>query len=179
MAMMTRRTAIGSGLTLVSAACASGFSAYAAPLRDREFGRSPDVLLLDGTIELPRDLGGCIQIARPMPQVVEVRLDAAEQTELLRIFNKSSAIAGISSGATLFVLERIAWDHGYRLASRSQCDVRDGSWRQDFVAATCGLHRFSPNPVSTTRNYRPSRADGLVHIWAMHKAAPRHIRQRA
>ena len=52
--------------------------------------------------------------------VVEVRLDAAGQAGLMRVLDKSHGIVGISSGATLFCLERIAWDHGFRLTGRSQ-----------------------------------------------------------
>jgi hypothetical protein len=91
---------------------------------------------------------------------------------------KSQAIAGISSGATLFCLERIAWDHGFRLTGRSQrCTSDPGeTCLQDLAAFLGGTHPAA-NPPSLARAYRPSRADGLLHAWVMRKSAGPQFRQ--
>jgi len=179
--MITRRTAISAGLVFASAACATGFDAYGATTQDRRRARSFDALLLDETIELPRQLPrqlvAYVQVASPALPVVGIRLDVAEQAGLMRILDKSDAIIGISSGATLFCLERIAWDHGYRLTARSQRNAGDVARRQDVAAFLAGSHPSSASPSSLARAYRPSRADDMLHVWTMHKTADARLHQ--
>jgi hypothetical protein len=112
--------------------------------------------------------------------VVAIQLDAAEQAGLRRVLDTSHAIVGISCGATLFCLERIAWDHGLRLTGRSQrcaSNSGDDACRQDVAAFLSGAHPLAASPSLLTRVYRPSRADGLLHVWVMQKSASPQLRQ--
>jgi len=87
----------------------------------------------------------------------------------------SHAIAGISSGAALFCLERIAWDHGFRLTGRIQrfANGLDGDtpW-QDVAAFLRVVLPLAAGSSALARDYRPSRSDGIVHAWVMEKSSP-------
>jgi hypothetical protein len=70
----------------------------------------------------------------------------------------------------LFCLERLAWDHGFRLRGRSQwCASESGeeAFRQDLAALLSGA---GAAPLAS-RAYRPSRADATLHAWVIHKSA--------
>jgi hypothetical protein len=71
-------------------------------------------------------------------------------------------------------VERIAWDHGFRLVARSHRFAsgpdNDASWR-DVAALLGGGHLTTGGQSSADRAYRPSRIDGLLHAWVMHKSA--------
>ncbi len=178
--MVTRRTAVGAGLAFASLAGAAGFDACRAPERGSREARSIDALLIDETIEIPRQLAASVRAGRREAAVVGVRLDAAAQAGLARLLDKSQAIAGISSGATLFCLERMAWDHGFRLTARSQWSVGDAHGHacpQDVAAFLDGAQRLAANPAPLVRAYRPSRSDGTLHAWFMQKSARRRLGQ--
>jgi hypothetical protein len=179
--MVTRRVVIAAGLTFASIACAAGIGAYGPTTRRRE-ARSIDALLIDETIELPRQMPAFIEATRRALPVIGIQLDAAAHAGLVGFLDRSCAIVGISSGATLFCLERIAWDHGFRLFGRSErCarDPGDDAWRHDVAAYFRGAHPPAASPLHRARAYRPSRADGILHTWIMQKTtSPQLYRDR-
>ncbi len=178
--MITRRTVLGAGMAFTAAACTAGFGAYRQTTRRRSAARSTDALLIDETIQLPPQLAALVSAGRRTLPVLGIQFSAAAHAELTRVLSSSQSIIGISSGATLFCLERIAWDHGFRLTARSQRCIDDlGSdtcW-QDVMALLNGRHDSSASPSAVARVYRPSRADGTIHTWAMQKDAGPQIRQ--
>ena len=183
--MMTRRTVLGAGLAFTAVACNAGFGAYDPTAGRRREARAVDALLIDETIEMPRQMSTFIEASRRTMPVVGIQLDAASHAGLMRVLNESQAIVGISSGATLFCLERLAWDHGFRLTERSQrCagDPGDDTCWEDVAAILGGAHPLAASPSSVVRAYRPSRGDATLHAWAMQKpAGPQinHGRQEA
>jgi hypothetical protein len=172
--MMTRRTVLGAGLAFTAAACTTAFGADDPSAHRGREARSIDALLIDETIEMPRRMSTYIGAARQSLPVVGIQLDAASHAGLMGVLNKSQAIVGISSGATLFCLERIAWDHGFRLTERSQRCAgdpgEDTSWR-DVAGLLSGVNPLVASRSPDVRTYRPSRADGTLHVWAMLKHA--------
>jgi hypothetical protein len=172
--MMTRRTVLGAGLAVTAVACTTAFGAHDSTARRRREARAIDALLIDETIEMPRQMSTFIKASRRTLPVVGIQLDAASHAGLMGVLNKSQAIVGISSGATLFCLERIAWDHGFRLTERSQRCASDPDedtcWR-DVAALLSGAHPLAASPSAVVRAYRPSRVDGTLHVWAMQKYA--------
>lgn len=123
---------------------------------------------------MPRQMAAFIKASSRTLPVVGIQLDAAAHAGLMRVLDKSQAIVGISSGATLFCVERIAWDHGFRLTERSQqCadDLTDDAFRRDVAAFLSRSHAPAASPSPLARAYRPSRADGTLHAWVMQKSA--------
>lgn len=178
--MMTRRTVLSAALALGSVACTAAFDGCGPSARAHRQARPIDALLIDESIEMSRQLAAFIKASRRTLPVVGLQLDAAAQTGLRRFLDRSHAIVGISLGATLFCLERIAWDHGFRLTGRSQrcaSDPGDEACRQDVAAYLSGMHPLAAIPSLSTRAYRPSRADGLLHVWVMQKSASPQLRQ--
>jgi hypothetical protein len=178
--MMTRRIVLGAGLAFASVACTAGFGGYGPTARRRRDARSIDALLIDESIEMPRQMTTFIDASRRTLPVVGIQLDAAARARLMRVLDTSHAIVGISSGATLFCLERIAWDHGFRLTGRSQrCvgDAAEDACRQDVAAFLSGVHPAAASPSLLTRAYRPSRVDRTLHAWVMQKSARPQLRQ--
>ena len=179
--MVTRRTAIGTGLAFATLACAARCGAYGQAVRDRRAAQSIDALLIDESTEMPPHLSSFIKASRwPLP-VIAIRLDAPGQAGFKRLLDKSQTLAGISCGATLFCLERIAWDYGFRLTGRSQCsasDPGDATCRKEVMAWLSGAPAAAAGSSSVARLYRPSRRDGLLHSWVMHRARPRPGRRR-
>jgi hypothetical protein len=164
---------LGAGVAFAALACKAGFGAYGPTARRRAEARSIDALLIDETIALPRQMTAFIKASRRTLPVVGIRLDAAAHAGLLRVLEKSHAIVGISSGATLFCLERIGWDHGFRLTGRTQHCTSDpgvGAWRQDVAAYLSGAHSPAASALLLARAYRPSRVDETLHAWVMHKS---------
>jgi len=175
--MVTRRTAIGAGLAFASMV-GVGTYASAAP-RGRE-ALSVDALIVDETIPMPRSMAAVVEASREKLPVVGIQLDGAGQAGLMRLLNNSHTIIGISSGATLFCLERIAWDHGFRLAERSQhCsgDLADNACQQAVTRLLIGMHPPVASSSSLARAYRPSRADGMLHVWVLQKSSSPRLRQ--
>ena len=178
--MLTRRTVVGAGLVFASVACSAGFGACGPTSRRHREARSIDALLIDQGLEMPRQMAAFINATRHRLPVLEIQLDAAAQPGLRRVLDTSHAIVGLSSGATLFCLERIAWDHGFRLTARTQrCagDPGDDACRQDMAAFLSGAHPPAASPALLARAYRPSRADAMLHAWVMQKSARPQFRQ--
>ena len=172
--MVTRRTVLGAGLAFAALACTAGFGAYVPTARRRRNAQAIDALFIDENIEMPRQLATFIKTGRRTLPVISIQLDAASQAGLKRVLGSSQAIVGLSSGATLFCLERIAWDHGFRLTGRSQRCVGDAgqdACRQDVAAFLSGAHPPAASASLLARAYRPSRADGTLHAWVMQKSA--------
>jgi hypothetical protein len=173
--MVTRRTAIGAGLAFGSVTLAAGFGACGAITPRRREARLIDALLIDQNIETPAHIAALLKAAKANLPVVEIDLDAAGLVKLGRVLGGSHTIAGISSGATLFCLERISWDHGFRLTAHSQTRSRNPSadaFEQDVAAFVSGIHSATSSPSPPGHDYRPSRADGLLHAWIMQKSSP-------
>jgi hypothetical protein len=108
--------------------------------------------------------------------VIDLRFDAAAYAGLHQILATDSAIAGISSGAALFCLERIAWDHGFRLVGRIERradDIAHAGSPRDLAQFLGGLDATSQRGSVTSSGYRPSRTDGLLHAWAMQRRGER------
>jgi hypothetical protein len=170
--MVTRRIVLGAGMAFMSLACTAGLGAY-TPIARRRNAQVIDALFIDAGIDMPCQLATFIKASRQTLPVVSIHLDAASHAGLKQVLDNSQAIVGISSGATLFCLERIAWDHGFRLTGRSQHCVgaSDQDARQDVTAFPSGAHPAAPSPSILARAYRPSRADGTLHIWVMKKSA--------
>jgi hypothetical protein len=170
--MMTRRTVLKAGLAFTAVACTAGFGAHDPTTHRRGEVRSIDALLIDETIEMPRQMSTFIKASRQTLPVFGIQLDAVSHAGLMRVLIKSQTIVGISSGASLFCLERIARDHGFRLTDRSQycvADLGDDTCWQDATAFLSGAHPLAASPSSAVRAYRPSRGDGTLHAWAMQK----------
>jgi hypothetical protein len=171
--MITRRTAVGAGLALAAVACNAGVGVYGSSTGGRRHTRSIDALLVDETIQMPHQMAAYIEARRPTLPVVAIQLDAAAHAELRRVLSDSRAVVGISCGAALFCLERIAWDHGFRLIGRSQrCanELHADACQQEVDAFLNGGHSIAASAASLARAYRPSRADGMLHAWVMQKS---------
>ena len=177
--MVTRRTAIGAGVAFSAVTWAAGFGGRGQTAPSRREARSIDALLLDQNIEPPAHIAALLKAAKANLPVVEIDLDVAGLARLGRVLGASHTIAGIGSGATLFCLERISWDHGFRLAGRSQTRSDNPSgdvFEQDVAAFVSGIHPSAPSPSSLARDYRPSRADGTLHAWVLQKSANSQFR---
>jgi hypothetical protein len=178
--MMTRRTAIGAGIAFASLTGAGGLAAFGPSMQRCRDMPSINALLVDKTVEMPRQLTALVQVRGQTVPVIGIQLDAAAHAGLRRILDSSHVIAGISSGATLFCLERIAWDHGYRLTGRSEhCagSLDDDASRQRLIAFLNGVYPSGEGLSALDRVYRPSRADGILHAWIMQKSAGRQSLQ--
>jgi hypothetical protein len=170
--MMTRRTVLGAGLTCTAMVCTASFGASDPTALRRREARAVDALLIDETIEIPSQMSTFIEAGRRTLPVVGIRLDAASHAGLMRVLNESQAIVGISSGATLFCLERMARDHGFRLTERRQrcaSDPGDDTCWKDMAALLIEADRRAAGHSPAVRDYRPSRTDGSLHVWAMQK----------
>jgi hypothetical protein len=168
--MHTRRTVLGAGLAFVSVACTAGFAAAGPPTQRSRPARAIDALLVDETVDMPAAISGLINDSRQTLPVVGIRLDAAAHTGLMSLLARSDALVGISCGATLFCVERLAWDHGFRLTARSQQPAMAEACRQDVADYLDGLLPPAASRSARARCYRPSRGDGLLHAWVMHKS---------
>jgi cysteine synthase len=151
-----------------------GYAAAGRGARSSRASRSLDALLVDETIGMPRAVAAFADASRRTLPVVSIGLDATAQATLTRLLRDSRVIAGISSGATLFCLERMAWDHGLRLAGRNQLRssaLADASL-DDVAAFLAGANPSGAvaGAAKLVREYRPSRADGTLHAWVLRKS---------
>jgi hypothetical protein len=172
---VTRRIVLGAGLAFSSLACTAAVGAYSPSSRRRD-APAIDALLIDETIAMPRDIAVMITANRWNFPIFGIQLDAATQARLKPVLHESRTVAGISSGATLFCVERIAWDHGFRLLARSERRGDPNQYAQDvaeFLRGTVATASTS----ALARTYRPSRADATLHTWVMQKKARPQLRQ--
>jgi hypothetical protein len=171
--MLTRRMVVHTGLAFAALACSTELGAGVLAARGRS-NPSIDALLVDETIALPGAVAAIIADRSHALPIVGVRLDAASHGGLMRVLDRSQSIVGISSGATLFCLERIAWDHGFRLTRRRQHlagNPVDDACCRDVAALLTGAHARATTASAGVRTYRPSRSDGALHTWVMQKPA--------
>jgi hypothetical protein len=152
----------------------AGLRAYGAIAPHRREARMIDALLVDQDIEPPAHIAALLKAARTHLPVVQIDLDAAGLIRLRSVLGESQTLAGVSSGATLFCLERICWDHGFRLTRRSQTHSHTPSgdaFEQDVAAFVGGIHLAASSPSPKARDYRPSRADETLHAWVLQTSA--------
>lgn len=175
---VTRRTALGAGLAALSVAGSASVSVYGHTMPGLREPHIIDAMLIDGSVTMPALVDVVIQARRQMMPVVDIQLDAAGHGALRRLLIDSRTIVGVSTGATLFCLERIAWDHGFRLTARHQqflCDLDGDACHQNVAAFLNGAHGAATSP--SPRAYRGSRADGALHAWTMRKSARSYVSQ--
>ena len=169
---VTRRAALGAGLAFASVTGTNSAAAWGKAAESLPSPQRIDAMLVDSGITMPSPIQSFVAARRQTMRVIDIQLDAAMHAELKRIFAESRLIVGISSGATLFCVERIAWDHGFRLTRRHErpaCDLKSDACIQDVLEYLNGAHPTAMR--SATHGYRPSRADALLHAWTMQKSA--------
>jgi hypothetical protein len=162
--MITRRMALGTGLALATGVSSGAYGAMATGRRDLP---EIDAFLLDRTIQMPHQLAAFLAASEPTLTVVGIDLDAVAHPGLMRILADSSTVIGVSCGATLFCLERLAWDHGLRLKQRHSWPASETRWQD--VACLLNGNAITSHPTSMSRTYAPSRTDGVLHSWMMEK----------
>jgi hypothetical protein len=168
-----------SGMAFAALGCASGVAAQGLASFGRQAGAF-DALLVDGTIAMPGQVAAFAAASRPLLPVIGIQLDAVAHDGLMSVLARSRAVVGISSGATLFCVERIAWDHGFRLTHRRHHlagNPGDAACCQDVAGLLAGAHATAALVSPGVRAYRPSRSDGLLHAWVMQKSPSAQLRQ--
>jgi hypothetical protein len=183
--MVTRREIVGAGLAVAALSGAIGLnSAFGREAVKDHTGlpkaELPDVvaMMLDESLGISTALVDGLRRRKPGLPILAIRLDSFALNELKPLFKSARAIAGISSGATLFCLERIAWDHGYRITRRSEHAFGANAAVEDDAtvlvlaeAIISGGPEAFAAPIATGRHvYRPSRADNTLHAWIMQTA---------
>jgi len=176
--MVTRREVLGAGVALASISSAIGLnSAYgASAVKDHTGLPKVDTLVLDEGLGVSTTVADVLHHRTPDLSLFTLGLDAVTSIRLKHLFNSAQVIAGISSGATLFCLERIAWDYGYRITRRSEHEfsAKANALENDATVLALADKIISNKPESfaaaiapTTRAYRPSRTDDTLHAWIM------------
>lgn len=175
---ITRRAALGGGLAFASVAGTISVAAGGKTAPSLHGPQRIDAMLVDSSIAMPSRVKSFVEARRQTMRVIDIQLDAATHAELKRVFAESRVIVGVSSGATLFCVERIAWDHGFRLTRRHErpaCDLKSDACTQDDLEYLNGAHPTAMR--SATHGYRPSRADAMLHAWTMQKSARAYFSQ--
>lgn len=169
--MITRRTSLGIGLA-ASAACVTGLGACAPSSARRSILGSIDALLVDSDVNVTGPLAALIAASRQKYPALGVKLDARNHTRLNRLMSSSQTLAGLSSGATLFCMEHMARDHGFRLTARCQQGASEDTCLSDVADLLRGIMPASTGMTEALQTYRPSRADNTLHAWVMQKSSP-------
>jgi hypothetical protein len=175
--MITRREVLGAGVALASISSVMGLnSAFGA-----EAVNNPTALPKVSALVLDEGLG----VSTPLLDVLHrhkrdlsfltLGLDAFASTALKPLFSSGQMIAGLSAGATLFCLERIAWDYGYRITRRSEHEFKASAGNENdalVLALASSIMNNQPEPFAAAiapnnRAYRPSRSDDTLHSWIM------------
>ncbi len=171
--LMTRRTALQAALALATAAVRPTAALSDEALQPGSIHRhavSLDGLFIDETIQLSGTLLDWLYAARHTLPVVGVRLDARSHESLQQALSSGRTFLGCSTGATLFCLERMAWEHRLRLTDRRTLPIAQlnlQTLRQTVATVVDERPSHVASPVTAVRTYRPSRTDGLLHIWLM------------
>jgi len=180
--MVTRREVLGVGLAFASVSGAIGLysATKARPVKDQTGLPKVGAMLVDEHLGIAALLVYFFQNRKPDLPFLTLRLDSFASTELKPIFNSVQVIAGISSGATLFCLERIAWDHGYRMTRRSEHEftatAATASANDATILALADAivsnrpESFAAAIAPASRAYRPSMTDDTLHAWIMQRA---------
>lgn len=177
--MVTRREVLGAGLALTAISGAIGSGSVRA-VEERSGLPKVATLVLDESLGVSTALVDFLHNRKPDLSLLTIRLDSFASSELKPLFNSARVIAGISSGATLFCLERIAWDYGYRVTRRSEHKFKAqtvGARKNDeaFLAIAHAIISNRPDSFAaaitpTDRAYRPSMTDDTLHAWIMQRA---------
>jgi hypothetical protein len=180
--MVTRREVLGAGLAFASISGAIGLnSTYrVSAVKDQVVLPKVGTLVLDEGLGVSTSLVDVLHHRTPDLSFLTLGLDAVTSIELKHLFNSAQVIAGISSGATLFCLERIAWDYGYRVTRRSEHVFNANAanvLENDATVLALADKIIDNKPESfaaaiapTNRAYRPSRSDDTLHAWIMQTA---------
>lgn len=180
--MVTRREVLGAALALATFSGAIGLNSIRrmGAVKDQSGLPTLDAIMLDEGLGVSTALVDLLHNRQPEPPLLTIRLDSFASIELKHIFNSAQVIAGISSGATLFCLERIAWDYGYRITRRSehQFNARTpNALENDATVLALADKIMSNRPESfaaalapASRAYRPSSVDDTLHAWIMQTA---------
>jgi hypothetical protein len=102
--------------------------------------------------------------------VLPATLDSKFYSELNVLFSSRHLIGGITTGAALFCLERIAWNRGLRLVWRrnfSREATGQGTIPFAMLARSLSGDSRALTPSNPIRSYRPSRSEQLVHAWIL------------
>lgn len=177
--MVTRREVLGAGLALT--AISSAIGSYSVTAVEEHSGiPKAATLVLDESLGVSTALVDFLHNRKPDLSLLTIRLDSFASTELKPLLNSARMIAGISSGATLFCLERIAWDYGYRVTRRSEHKFKAqtvGARKNDeaFLAIAHAIISNQPESFAaaiapSSRGYRPSMTDDTLHAWIMQTA---------
>jgi hypothetical protein len=170
--MLTRRAVLGLGLAVGGLACTQVWGRSAPTVGHLDELRAVDALLVDETMEMPEPLATLLGADVAGVPIVGIHLDAASHKGVMAVLQNSQTVLGFSSGATLFCLERMAWEHGFRLTERhEQCagEPFDDACLHDLSAVLSGRHRFAADASVGVRDYRPSRVDQVIHAWVLQK----------
>jgi hypothetical protein len=180
--MVTRREVLGAGVALASISGAIGLSSAHIVSAVTGQAGSPKVgaMVLDESLSVSSTVIDVLHRHQHDLSLLTIGLDAPGSIELKRLFNEGQMIAGLSSGATLFCLERIAWDYGYRVTRRSEHDFNTNvahALANDATVLALADKIISNQPESfaaalalTSRAYRPSMTDDTLHTWIMQTA---------
>lgn len=180
--MITRREVLGAGLAIASVAGAIGLysGAKVSAIGNRTGLAKVGALLLDERLGISTALVEFLHSRRPELPFLTIRLDSLTSIELKPMLSSAQMIAGISSGATLFCLERIAWDYGYRITRRSEHEfvatvassLENDATVRVLADAIIGdrPEAFAAAIAPAGHAYRPSMTDGTLHAWIMQTA---------
>jgi hypothetical protein len=177
--MVTRREVLGAGLAFASVSAAIGLNSAGSVRAVKDQTGLPVVgaMVLDGRLGISAMLADLLHNRKPDLPFLTIGLDSFTSIELKPIFNSALMIAGISSGATLFCLERIAWDYRYRITRRSEHEFKaTAANATDNDATVVALadaiisnkpETFAAAIAPASRAYRPSMTDDTLHAWIM------------
>lgn len=115
--MTNRREFLQTAAAALSAAPLAGRAAFAS---GRE-AAALDGVILDSRHGPSRDFGARAALLGARAWTIEGDVTELWQTELLRRWQvKPGAIAGLTERPALFLLERLAWDHGMRVVFEAE-----------------------------------------------------------
>lgn len=175
--MATRREVLGAGLAVGATLVSSGAAwILDDPVTERgPIRRAAQALLVSESIALPPGLDSLAAPHSSLVPVIRVGLAQGAYRELKRVLDRHEVIAGLSTGASLFCIERIAWDHGLRLMRLQQLDGPACDWRSLARPAMALIHPAREDVALKpgVSAYCPSRSDGIVHGWILQKADPK------
>lgn len=160
--MMSRRTLMGAGIAAASLTAVSGVRAAVPGTRRVE------TLLVDASLDLPPPLHTFVQQQKVSMRVSDIALDVGGHRELRQLFRHGAVVAGLSSGATLFCVEQVAKDAGWRITARrthALAGQGEAACRADLATFLSGAGASGLAGGA----YAPSRADNLLHIWVFER----------
>ncbi|NMN04590.1 MULTISPECIES: hypothetical protein [unclassified Novosphingobium] len=164
----TRRAMLGGALAL------AGGAGLGAGAQARVAWRPIDAVVIDGRAPLPRELSG--RLAAAPASVLQFTPDVTGYAAMARMFADSQAVSGVTSGATLFCLEQIAADHGFRLTGHACHAADDPACSRALGTALGAIAPAAPAMQAGRATYNRSCEAGRLHVWTMHKRAGAPLR---